>query len=239
MRNFVMTKESKVIRGAFNDVVHHRLYFGGIAGTSIIRAGEKRLWANGVGQTEKNISTGADVTLTECDTSLTGENGIIPNGEAFVISAIGVHFEISNTQATTPFTNDAVQSIDVTPVAQASPVPLQQALKSQCTFELWRNADERLERGNIDEYPCQFGSQGFAGSESAAGDVNTMVGTNGMVFRALTVYHELKALDQFYGVLKVCREIDLSATLLTGHIDFYLVGRAMTDYQADQFVRQY
>jgi hypothetical protein len=253
MRNWAMDSEMVKIQGQYNDVLHHRLYFGtNGSGASVIEKGDYRLFSNGVGQTEKNISTGSDVTLTEADSSMNGQNGTIPNGEAFVIVAIGVHLEIANVQATTPFTDDSVASIDVTPVYRVSPLPLQQAIKTQCTFELWRNQDERLERGNIDEYPCAFGSQGFAGGAGAsvpalaggaqnAYTVNPtqLIETNGMQFRSLTVFQVLQSLDQFYGVFKVLREIDLADTLLCGQLDFYLVGKAMTQYEANQYVANF
>ena len=61
----------------------------------------------------------------------------------------------------------------------------------------------------------------------------------GSRFRQLTVFQELKQNDQFRGIFKVNREINLASTLLIGHIDFYLVGRAMTDDQHDQYVTQF
>lgn len=249
-----MTTRDYVLSGFMNDVIHHRLYFGSAnpATASVIRKDEYRLWANGVGQQEANISTQALVTLQDCDTSLQGENGIIPNGNSFLITAIGIHIEVANVQATTPFTDNAVSSIDITPVVQANAIPLVKTLRDQCTFELYRNADSRLERGNIAEYPCSFGSQAAIGGGSASvpavvtGDQaaysvesNVIIGTNGMVFRPLSVYQKLEQLDQFYGIFKVNREIDLAATALTGCIDFYLVGLAGTDFKTTQLIENY
>lgn len=253
MRNWAMNEKQLVINGAFNDVIHHRLYFGtnGVS-TSLIESADFPVFANGVGQQEKNISTGAIVTLTDAESSMRGKNGTIPKGDSFVITAIGIHIALSNIQATTPFEDDSVTSIDVTPITRVSPYPLLEALKSQCTFELYRNSDELLERGNIDEYPAQFGAQGFAGGSGAAvpalaggaQDAYTVnpsqwIQTNGMMFRSLTVFQVLEELDQFYGIFKVNRPIDLADTLLVGHIDFYLVGRATTKYEARQYVANF
>lgn len=253
MRNWSMAKEQKVITGSWNDVIHHRLYFGtNGGGASVISAGEYQVFANGVGQQEKNLSTGAVITLTDAESSMRGKNGTIPKGESFVICSIGVGITLSNVQATTPFEDDSVTSIDVTPVNRVSPIPLLQTLMEQCTFELWRNSNELLERGNIDEYPTEFGLTGFGGGASASvpalagGNQNAytvspfqVVQANGMRTRMLTVYQVLTELDQFYGILKVNREIDLASTLLVGHIDFYLIGKAVTKYEAPQYVAQF
>lgn len=237
--------------GSFNDVIHHRLYFGRAdAGASLIEAKEYRVFTNGVGSQEKNISTDAIVTLSPADCSQDGRGGTIPNAQSFVIAAIGIQVSVSNVQATTPKTDDSVSTIDVTPIAQVNPIPLVEALYSQCTFELWKNASIRLERGVINEYPCQFGMQGFSGGSNAvpalAGGVQsayngnvTVIQTNGMMFRPLTVYQVLESLDEFYGVFEPRVGIDLADTLLTGHIDFYLVGLLAQDYEARQFVGQF
>ncbi len=237
--------------GNFNDVLHHRVYFGTSGnGASVIASQEIRLFENGVGQSEKNISTGSVVTLKECDSSQDGKGGTIPNGQAFVCAAIGILVSVSNVQATTPFTDDAVTSIDVTPVYRGSGIPLVEALSQQCTFELWRNSDIRLEKGVINEYPCQFGLQGFAGGGQASVPVlgagpaqaaytnnhTGLIQTNGILFRPLTVYQVLEQLDQFYGVLMPQRQIDLAATKLTGHVDFYLVGLLANADTARQIV---
>lgn len=249
-----MTKGDIAVSGYWNDVIHDRLYFGDNGGgTSTILAKEYRIFINEVGTQTKNISSGSTVTQAECDTSLEGVGGTIPNGEWFVISDIGINLNISNVQATTPFTNDAVTSINVTPLYRVNPTPLFTAIMSQCTFELYRNSNERLEIGNISEYPCEFGNTGFAGGSFAsvpvlgAGPAQAAYTQNPQVyidgagsrFRALTVYQELAQNDQFRGIFKVNREIALASTLLCGQIDFYLCGRAMTNQQHDQYVREY
>ena len=237
--------------GSFNDVIHHRLYFGRKdAGTSLIEAKEFRVFTNGVGSQEKNISTDAVVTLSPADCSQDGRGGTIPNAQSFVIAAIGIQVSISNIQATTPYTDDSVSTIDVTPIALANPAPLVDALTNQCTFELWKNASIRLERGVVAEYPTQFGLQGFsggsanvpilaAGAQAAYNGNVTMIQSNGAMFRPLTVYQVLESLDEFYGVFEPRVGINLASTFLTGHIDFYLVGLLAQDYEARQFVDQF
>lgn len=254
MRDFTMTKGVMTQSGYWNDVIHDRLYFGDNAGgTSTILAREYRVFINEVGTQTKNISSGAIVTQTPAETSLEGVGGTIPNGEWFVISDIGINLHISNVQATTPFTNDAVVSINITPLYRVNPTPLFDAIMAQCTFELYRNSNERLEIGNISEYPCEFGNTGFAGGAGASVPVlgagpaqaaytvnpTVYIDGSGTRFRALTVYQELEQNDQFRGIFKVNREIALASTLLCGAIDFYLVGRAMTDQQHTQWAREY
>lgn len=237
--------------GNFNDVIHHRLAFGRQdAGVSLIEAKEFRLFSNGVGQTEKNISTGADFTLTPADSSQDGRGGTIPNAQSFVIAAIGIKVTVPNIQPTVARTNDAVNTVDVTPVVQMNSIPLVQTLMEQCTFELWKNASIRLERGGLLEYPCEFGLQGFSGGSNAVpalaagvqtaynGNV-TLVQSNGMMFRALTVYQILESLDEFYGVFEPRVNIDLEDTFLCGYIDFYLVGLLAQDYIAKQYYDQF
>jgi hypothetical protein len=240
MRNWNQQEKQLLLEGSFNDVMHHRLYFGrNDAGASLIPAEPFRIFTNGVGQIESNISTGAQVTLRECDTSQDGRGGTIPNGQAFVCVSIGIRVSVSNVQATTPFTDNSVTAIDVTPVWVANPIPLVHAISSQCTFELWKNSDIRLERGNIDEYPCQFGLQGFSGGGQDVGDTSeavTFMSTNGLMVRPLTVYQVLESLDEFYGVFQAQRPIELEDTLLTGHIDFYLIGMLATRDQSRQYV---
>ena len=158
-----------ITKGYWNDVIHDRLYFGdNDGGASVINATEFRIFIAEVGAATANISTGAAVTQTEADTSLEGQGGTIPNGEWFVINAIGINIRVSNWQATEPFTNNAVTSINITPVARVTPIPLYDALIEQCTFELYRNTNDLLEKGNIGEYPCEFGVNGFAGGSGAS-----------------------------------------------------------------------
>ena len=254
MRDVLRTKESTLRSGYWNDVVHDRLWFGdNDGGTSTIQAKEYRIFINEVGTQTKNISSGAIVTQTEADTSLEGEGGTIPNGEWFVIQSIGINVQISNVQATEPFTNDAIVSIDITPIYRVNPYPLWEALQQQATFELYRNANELLEKGGIQEYPAPFGGNGFAGGTSAAvpavtaGPLQAAYTQNPMVyiqgagtrFRDLSVYHELAQLDQFRGVFKVNRQVALAATLLCGCVDFYMAGRVMTDQEHNEFVVNY
>lgn len=253
MRN--MRAESKITTGAFNDIIRYRKYFGAIgAGTaSILRATEFNLFTMGSGQVDKNMSTGADVTLLDCDTSLFGNQGIIPNAERFTLYGIGIDIHLSNWEATTPFTDDAVTSIDGTPLnSKANPYPLVDFLRSQCTFELWRNSTELLEQGNVADYPCGLSVAGFAGGSQATVpvlgvgpaqatyDQNAMVyAQNGMAFRKLTVYQVLDSLDQFYGKFKVNREMVLTGTKLCGYIDFLLVGRADVKRTSGQIVENF
>lgn len=254
MRDFSRTKETSTITRYWNDVIHDRLYFGINDGsTSVIAPKDYRIFINAVGQSTKNISTGNTVTQTDADTSLEGNGGTIPSGEWFVIADIGINIELSNVQATTPFSDDSDTSLNITPLYRVSPIPLHQTLMSQATFELYRNANERLEKGNVIEYPCPFGNNGFAGGALAsvpvlgAGPAQAAYTVNPTVFiqgagndfRHLTVLQELEQLDQFYGIFKLNRQVDFASTLLTGWVDFYLVGRAMTNDQHYQFVQQF
>lgn len=255
MRSWVFTKDKTALKNYANDIIHDRLTFGdNDGGASTILAKEFRIFINEVGGTTQNISSGANITQSEADTSLEGQGGTIPNGEAFVICSIGINIKMCNWQATQPFTNNADTSIDITPVARVTPQPLVDAILSQATFELYRNSDERLERGNISEFPCPFGqfvAAGGAGATvpvlgagpaQAAYTINPFQyvesgGSSG--FRVLTVLQTLQALDQFYGIFKVNRQIALASTLLCGYIDFYLVGRLATEYGAPQFVANF
>lgn len=238
------------LSGGFNDIIHHRLRFGRAdAGASLIESKEFRVFENGVGQQEKNISTGAIVTLTPADSSQDGKGGTIPNAQSFVIAAIGINCTVTSPQATTPWVDDSVDTIDVTPVQAPSPIPLVDAIINNCTFELWKNASIRLERGVIKEYPCEFGMQAvvggaqasvpaLAGGAQAAYTVNSqqVIQSQGMLFRPLTVLQILEALDEFYGVFEPRVAIDLASTKLSGFIDFYLVGLLMNNDVARQYV---
>lgn len=253
MRTLGNDKQQVKVLGSFNDIIHHRLYFGASDGTaSVIAAAEYRIWANGVGQTENNISTGAAITLKECDTTLSGENGIIPNGENFIVTNIGIKLQVFNQLATTPFTGNAVNTVNVTPIVKPSPIPFIENFMAFSTFELYRNSDERLERGTLCEYPTPFGSQAVAGGGAAtvpalsggaqasyAVNPTIMNGSNGIMWRELSVYHIFQQLDQFYGILKVHRAIDLASTQLSGWIDFYLAGKATTNYETEQIVARF
>lgn len=253
MRDFNMTKNVFQVSGYWNDVIHDRLTFGTNSGVaSVIQPKEYRIFIAEVGTDVQNISTTATITQTEADTSLEGVGGTIPNGEWFVIKAIGINVHLSNVQATSPREDNTITEIDVTPLYRVNPVPLFDALMSQCTFEFYRNSNERLERGNISEYPCNFGNNGFAGGSGAsvpalaggnqnAYTVNPTIYINGagVQERNLTVYHELKQNDQFRGIFKVATQINLAATLLVGWVDFYLIGRAMTNDEHNTYVQQF
>ena len=251
MRNLSYAQGQMITKGYWNDIIHDRLYFGdNDGGASVINASEYRVFIAEVGSNTQNISTGAAVTQTEADTSLEGQGGTIPSGEWFVINSVGINIRLSNWQATEPFTNNAVTSINVTPIARVTPIPLYDAMIEQCTFELYRNTNDLLEKGNIGEYPCEFGVNGFTGGTGASvpalsggaqaaytQNPTVVINGEGTRFRELAVYQELKSLDQFRGVLKVNRQINLASTLLCGRIDFYLVGRAMSDQSHTQFVQ--
>lgn len=248
MRVLANISGSSSIKGRGNDVIHDRHYWGDNAGgSSIIAANENRIFVAPVGTGDVNISTGAAVTKKEADTSLEGQGGSIPNGESFVIYAVGVNVKCSNIQATTPFTNNAVTSINVTPLYRVSPLPLIDAIMSQGILEIYRNANQLIERGNFPEYPCEFGQNVMAGGGSAS--VPALAGGNqnayvvsplhyiesaGFQFRALPVYNVLRALDEFYGIAQFSRAIDLASTLLCGYIDYYLVGQVNLDFTAPQ-----
>jgi hypothetical protein len=248
---YAYNNSSLQLTGNFNDVLHHRLFFGrNDAGNSVINAQEFRLWENGVGATEKNISTNAVVTLNPSDSSQDGKGGTIPNAQSFAICYIGILVQVSSTQATTPRQDDSTTSIDITPVQRVSPIPLVEALSTQCTFELWKNASIRLERGVVNEYPSTFGMQGSiggsqasvpvlgAGPAQAAYTINSqqLINTNALMFRPLTAVQVLESLDQFYGSFQPRTQIDLASTFLVGHVDFYLVGLLSEDDKSRQFV---
>lgn len=249
MRDLINTRGTVAVSGFLNDVIHDRLTFGtNGGGASVIEPKEFKVFITEVGGKVSNISTGETLTQTDSDTSLEGNGGTIANGEFFVITSIGINVHLSNVQATSPREDDTITSIDVTPLFRVNPIPLYDAIMSQCTFELYRNSNERLEKGNISEYPSSFGNHGFAGGSGAsvpalaggnqnAYSVNPTVYINGSGRneRPLTVYNELAPNDQFRGSFKVSTEIDLASTLLVGWIDFYMVGRALNSYERSQW----
>lgn len=255
MRNIKMEQSPVQLYTNYNDIIRYRKYFGALSGTSIIRADTFYLYKQGVGEVDKNISTGSSVTLKECDVSLFGQNGVIPNAESFLVQAIGVDCKISNSQATTPFTNDAVTSINITPAILPNPTALLQNILDMSTFTLYRNSTELLEQGNLRDYPSGLCEKADGGGQievvpaitqgTAAGLQTTYTHNpwvfiqNGFAFRELTVWQEFQPLDQFYAELKVCREIDLSSTLLTGYIDFLLIGRATVKRDAGQMLQSW
>lgn len=248
-----MTLESKSTTGFFNDVIRCRKYFGtdDAVAASVIQAKDYLLFRIGQGEIDKNMSTNEDVTLLDCDSSLFGNQGIIPNAESFTVYGIGVDIHLSNYAPSTPFEGDSVTDISIVPQKNVNPYPLVDTLRSQSTFELWRNSTELLEQGNLADYPCGLSITGFAGGTNAvvpalAGGVQDTYDQDGMVFvqnglafRPLTVYQNLASLDQFYGKLKVCRQITLTTTQLVGYIDFLLVGRASVNRTAKQLTTNF
>lgn len=254
MRNLKAT--GQILQSNYNDIIRFRKYFGDndTDVTSIIPATEFFLFKQGVGETDKNISTGAVVTLKEPDCSLFGQQGIIPNAESFTIMAIGVDLHLANVQGTTVFTDDSVTSIDVTPVSVVNPYPLFDAIRSQATFELWRNSTELLEQGNLADYPSGLSMNGWSGESEVVPAITQGISAglqvtytrnavsvmqNGNGFRKLTVWQELASLDQFFGKLKFARQIDLANTALCGYIDVLLVGQANVDRKSNQFIQQF
>lgn len=248
MRDMSNTSASQ--KQGFNDIIRYRKFFGSQTGaTSLIPATEFYLFQNSVGQADKNISTQAVVTLKQPDVSLLGQNGTIPNAEAFIITHIGIDIHVANVQATNMFTNDLITNLDITPVSVVNPYPLFDAIRTHGTFELWRNSADLLEQGNIADYPSGIAMNGWSGMSNvvpaaagfAPGAAYTQnavsVLQNGAGWRPLAVWQELKALDQFYGKLKFARPIDLNATALCGYIDVLLRGWAAVDKRDTQFIQ--
>lgn len=249
-----MTVEAKSTTGYFNDIIRCRKYFGtdNAVNASVIQSKDYLLFRIGQGEVDKNMSTNEDVTLLDCDSSLFGNQGIIPNAESFTVYGIGIDIHLANFAPTTPFEGDSVTDINVVPQKNVNPYPLVDAIRSQSTFELWRNSTELLEQGNLADYPCGLSMTGFAGGTNAvvpvlgAGPAQATYNQDGMVyvqnglaFRPLTVYQTLGSLDQFYGKLKVCRTITLTTTSIVGYIDFLLVGRASVNRAAKQLVSNF
>lgn len=248
MRNLQAVDTS--LKTNYNDVIRYRKYFGTQGnGTSTIPATTFFLFKQGEGETDQNISTNSNVTLKQCDTSLFGQNGIIPNAESFTISHIAVDLRVANVQATTEFTDNSITSVNITPVSVVNPYPLFNYIRTQAVFELWRNSTELLEQGNVEDYPSGLFVDGFSSSAAvvpaitqgtAAGLQNTYTPSgltmlqNGNRWRELAAWQMLAALDQFYGKLTFCREIALSSTLLCGHIDVLLRGYAQVNRTSKQ-----
>jgi len=230
------------LSGNYNDIIRDRRYFGDVDAqtASVWGTDEVILFNSGQGEVTKNLTTGADVTMKKCDTSLFNANGIIPNAQNFVVMAIGIDIHLASKSATTPFSDDTVTSVDVSPLNVDNPYPLVDAIRSFGSFSLHRNSTEFLEEGNVADYPCGlynsgWGSDGQLANAAAAGFV---IAQNGMAFRPLTVWHVLDALDQFHGKFQMCRSLDLTGTKLVGYIDFLLIGQANVnrtsrDYIAD------
>jgi len=249
MRNLTNTATNVV--QAYNDIMRYRKYFGTQGnGTSTIPATKFSLFNNKVGDTDKNISTGATVTLKDADTSLFGQGGTIPNAESFTVVSIGADIRKYNVQATSEFVDDTVTSINITPVSTVNPAPLFENLRTQCSFELYRNSTDLLEQGNLEDYPSGLFVDGWGGESTVVPAVTqgTAAGLqvtytkngvtmmqNGNQWRKLAVEQVLAALDEFHGRLVFSREIALASSLLCGHIDILLRGFATVNYKGQQF----
>jgi hypothetical protein len=239
---------NSVIRAA-NDILRDRRYFGDIdtGVTSVLSTEETQLFMAGQGQKVANLSTGAEVTMKKCDTSLYN-NGTIPNAQKFTVTAIGIDIHLSNQSATTPFTDDTVTSIDVSPLKVDNPYPLVDNIRSQGVFSLYKNATIFVEQGNVSDYPCGLYNSGWGSDGSNAGHADGaavpattgfLVAQNGMSFRPLSVWHVLEELDQFNGRFEMCRPLVLTGTGLAGYIDFLLVGQADVDYKGQSIVQNF
>lgn len=251
MRN--MAYASQVVKSKYNDIMRYRAYFGdqNPATASLWTTDELILFNQGQGQVVKNVTTGADVTLKKCDTSLFNQNGIIPNAQSFTVMAIGIDIHLANVSGNVEFSDDTITQIDVNPVQIVNPYPLVNAIRSQGVFSLFRNSTEFLEEGNVADYPCGlynsgWGSDGSAEvSASASGDseaynVNGFIfAQNGMAFRPLTVWHKLAALDQFHGRFQMQRPLLLTGTGFVGYVDFLLLGQADVDRTSQQLVQSF
>lgn len=224
----------------YNDIIRDRRYFGdnNALTTSVWNTDETILFQAGQGQVVKNLTTNADVTMRKSDTSLFNSNGIIPNAQKFTILAIGIDIHLANVQATSPYSDDTVTAIDVTPDTTVNPYPLVDAIRTQGVFSLYKNSTEFLEEGNVQDYPCGLYNSGWgsdgsanvpalaAGAQAAYAVGGFIMAQNGMNFRPLTVWHILDELDQFHGRFQMSRPLTLTGTQLVGFIDFCLVGQA-------------
>lgn len=242
---------------AYNDIMRYRVYVGdeNPATASVITTDDVMLFNHGQNDLVSNLSTGAAVTLRECDTSLFNSNGIIPNAQNFTVMGIGIDVHIANVQAHVPYADNTVSTIDAVPETKVNPWPLLDTIRSQGVFELWRNSTELLEQGNVADYPCGlyaggWGSngnadvpavtQGTAAGLQAAYTVNGfVVAQNGMAFRPLTVWQELQELDQFHGKFKMCRPVSLTGTGLVFYIDFLLIGQIDLNRQSNRSIQSF
>lgn len=248
-----MAVQKQVVKSAYNDIMRYRLYFGSAnpATASVWTTDPITIFGKGQQSIIKNATTGADVTLRECDTSLFNDNGIIPKAQNFQIMAIGIDIHLANVQANVPYEDDTITQIDVNPVQVVNPYPLVDAIRTQGSFSLYRNSTEFLEQGNVADYPAGlynsgWGSDGSAdvtatsGGDQTAYTVNGfIVAQNGMAFRPLTVWHVLDELDQFHGRFTMCRPLLLTGSGLVGYIDFLLLGQANVDRTSQQLVQNF
>lgn len=248
-----MNKLDGKLLQAYNDIMRYRVYFGDAnpATASILTTDEVTVFNKGQGSVVKNISTGADVTLRKCDTSLFNDNGIIPNAQRFTIMAMGIDIHLANVAPNVPYSDDTITQIDLNPVQTVNPYPIVDYIRSQGVFTLWRNSTEFLEEGNIADYPCGlyssgWGSDGSAevaevlGGDQAAYNVNGFIlAQNGIAFRPLTVWHVLDELDQFHGRFQLQRPALLTGTGIVGYIDFLLLGQADVDRTSNNLVQSF
>lgn len=249
-----MAIKDQVIVSYANDIIRHRAYFGDndplVA--SVWNTDEIALFNAGQNDVVKNITTGADVTMRKCDTSLFSSQGLIPKAQKFTIMAIGIDVHLANVQANVPYSDDAITQIDVNPVQTLNPYPLVDAIRSQGVFSLYRNATEFLEEGNVADYPCGLYNSGWGSDGSAdvpavtAGPLQAaysqngfILAQNGMTFRPLSVWYELTELDQFHGRFEIMRPLLLTGTGLVGYVDFLLVGQADTNRKSSLQVQQF
>lgn len=250
-----MNSTSQEIKSAYNDIMRYRVYFGAAnpATASVWDTQPTTVFNKGQGSVAKNITTGADVTLRPCDTSLFNENGLIPKAQSFQVMAIGIDIHLANVQANVPFEDDTITQIDVNPVQGVNPYPLVDAVRSQGVFTLYRNSTEFLEQGNVADYPCGlynsgWGSDGSAdvpavtantGAQAAYSVNGFILAQNGMAFRPLTVWHVLDELDQFRGDFQMSRPLLLTGTGIVGYIDFLLLGQINVDRKSPQLVQNF
>lgn len=241
-----MSQTDQKIKSAYNDIIRSRVYFGDAdpAAASLWTTDPIILFNKGQQEVTKNATTGADVSLRECDTSLFGSNGLIPNAQSFDVMGIAIDIHMANVQCNVPFSDDAITQIDVNPVQTPNPYPFVDQIRSQGTFSLWRNSTEWLEQGNVADYPCGLYNSGW-GSDGANDGValsatsGFIICQNGMTFRKLSVWQHLASLDQFQGKFQMCRPLLLTGSGFVGYIDFLLVGRANVDRTSTQFLASY
>ena len=131
MRNMKATGTSQV--RAYNDIIRHRVYFGDQdpQAASVWTTEPIVLFNKGQGDVVKNATTGADVTMRQCDISLFGNGGLIPNAQQFMVMAIGIDIHLANVQGNVEFSDDQITQIDVNPVQGVNPYPLVNQIRSQ------------------------------------------------------------------------------------------------------------
>ncbi len=246
MRDVKATAGSIVAQ--YNDIMFYRKYFGtaDTGATSLFSTQTVPVFTQGRGNVDKNMTTQADVTLQDCDTSLFNQNGIIPNAQSFTIMGIGIDIHLANVQPTTPYEDDTITQINLNAAQIDNPYPTVDYIRSQGVFSLYRNSTEFLEQGNVSHYPSGLYNAGWGsdGSHAAAesgtpAQAGFIIASNGASFRPLTVWHRLEALDQFRGEFKLCRPATLTGTGIAGWIDFMLVGQVDLDRKTTNLVANF